>query len=147
MLTERGVRGESDHAVGGITLRGSDGGRLPAQGSGGFGGIESRFPARCGRAEFLESLKDGGTPVKRLAMDDEAVLAAVERVQETGRPVDAFRVAVELGEPDEEEAVGETLRILADEGRMLREPVFVEFLTVPGSRSQVDFYRLPPQTS
>jgi hypothetical protein len=95
----------------------------------------------------LRSLKDGGTPVKRLAMDDEAVLAAVERVQETGRPVDAFRVAVELGEPDEEEAVGETLRILADEGRLLREPVFVEFLTVPGSRSQVDFYRLPPQTS
>jgi hypothetical protein len=83
--------------------------------------------------------------VKRLAMDDEAVLAAVERVQQTGRPVDGFRVAVELGEPDEEEAVEETLQRLADAGRLLREPVFIEFVSVPGSRSRVDFYRLPPQ--
>jgi hypothetical protein len=84
--------------------------------------------------------------VKRLAKDDEAVLAAVGRVQQAGRPVDAFRVAVELGEPDEEEVVEETLRRLAGEGRLLHEPVFVEFLTVPGSRSRVDFYRLPPQS-
>jgi len=77
-------------------------------------------------------------------MDEDAVLASVDRVQETGRPVDAFRVAVELGEPDED-AVEETLQRLAEEGRLLREPVFVEFLSVPGSRSQVDFYRLPPK--
>jgi hypothetical protein len=82
--------------------------------------------------------------VKRLAMDDEAVLAAVDRVQQRDRPVDACRAAVELGAPDEEEVVEETLRKLADEGRLLREPVFVEFLNVPGSRLQVDFYRLPP---
>jgi hypothetical protein len=56
-------------------------------------------------------------------------------------------VAVELGEPDEEHVVEETLQRLADEGRLLREPVFVEFLSVPGSRSRVDFYRLPPQRS
>ena len=80
--------------------------------------------------------------MRRPAMDEEAVLATVERVQQTGRPVDACRVAVELGEP-EEEAVEDTLRTLAEEGRLLREPVFVEFQSVPGSRSQVDFYRLP----
>jgi hypothetical protein len=79
--------------------------------------------------------------VKRLARDYHAVLAAVERVQQTGRPVDAFRVAVELGEPDEEEAVEETLRWITDDGRLLHEAVFVEFLSVPGNRSQVDFYR------
>ena len=83
--------------------------------------------------------------MKRLAMDDDAVLAAVDRVQQAARPVDALRVAVALGEPDEEDAVDETLRRLADEGRLLREPVFVEFATVPGSHTRVDFYRLPPQ--
>lgn len=85
--------------------------------------------------------------MKRLAKDDEAVLAAVDRVQEIGRPVDALRVAVELGEPDEEEVVEETLRRLAEKGSLLREPVFVEFSTVPGSRSRVDFYSLPPGRS
>ncbi len=81
--------------------------------------------------------------MKRLAMDDDAVLAAVDRVQQAARPVDALRVAVELGEPDEEDAVDETLQRLADEGRLLHESVFVEFATVPGNRSRVDFYRLP----
>jgi hypothetical protein len=85
--------------------------------------------------------------MKRLAMDDDAVVAAVDRVQQTGRPVDALRVAVELGEPDEEEVAEQTLRRLAGEGRLLHEPVFVEFLSVPGNRSQVDFYRLPSQSS
>jgi hypothetical protein len=85
--------------------------------------------------------------VKRPAMDDAAVLAAVERVQQTGLPVDACRAAVELGEPNEAEVVEETLRRLADEGRLLREPVFVEFLNVPGSRSQIHFYRLPSHQS
>jgi hypothetical protein len=95
--------------------------------------------SRCG----VGVPEDGGKPVKRLAMDDDAVLAAVDRVQQAARPVDALRVAVELGEPDEEDAVDETLQRLADEGRLLHESVFVEFATVPGNRSRVDFYRLP----
>jgi hypothetical protein len=78
----------------------------------------------------------------RPAKDEEAVLSAVGRVQESGRPVDACRVAVELGDPDET-AVGETLQSLTDEGLLLRETVFVEFLSVPDSRSRVDFYRIP----
>ena len=85
--------------------------------------------------------------MKRLAMDDEAVIATVSRVQETGRPVDALRVAVELGEPDEEQVVEQTLRRLVNDGRLLREPVFVEFVNLPGSRSQVDFYRVPTSTT
>ena len=80
--------------------------------------------------------------MRRPLMDDDEVLAAVGRVQEAGRPVDAFRVGAELGEPAEEE-VNETLRRLANDGRLLHEPVFVEFVSVPGSRKQVDFYRLP----
>jgi hypothetical protein len=46
--------------------------------------------------------------------------------------------------PPQEQNEAKTLQKLADEGRLLREPVFVEFLNVPGSRLQVDFYRLPP---
>jgi hypothetical protein len=84
--------------------------------------------------------------MRRPLMDDDEVLAAVGRVQDAGRPVDAFRVAAEIGEPDDEE-VNEALRKLANEGRLLHEPVFVEFVSVPGSRTQVDFYRLPPRTN
>jgi hypothetical protein len=87
-----------------------------------------------------------GHAMKRPLMDDDDVLAVVGRVQDAGRPVDAFRVADELGER-EATMVNETLQRLADEGRLLRAPVSVEFLSVPGSRAQVDFYRLPPQSS
>jgi hypothetical protein len=59
-----------------------------------------------------------GHAMKRPLMDDDDVLAVVGRVQDAGRPVDAFRVADELGER-EATMVNETLQRLADEGRLV----------------------------
>ena len=85
--------------------------------------------------------------MKRLAMDDDAVVAAVDRVQQPAVPLTRCASPSSLGESDEEEVAEQTLRRLAGEGRLLHEPVFVEFLSVPSSRSQIDFYRLPSQSS